>query len=195
VSHSLVLRTSPDPAVTKDIGENVYLSELSDEYAVFAFYYPAAMHDEELEAALRALGDLSGKNLFVNLGRLDDPSFRTIVKTFDIRRYPVVVVTATNDLAGVEGEYLTAFVRLDEPRLVADPTRLVALVQEIYGLFLRGDIAAAMSKAKHKQRLEVVRAVAASIGRALRGLVGFVADRDVKVSLIEGSFELTKSGN
>lgn len=190
---SLILRTAPETAVTKDIGDNVYLSDLSDEYKVFAFYYPSAMRDEDLEDALRGLGDLTGKNLFVNIGRLDDPAFGRIVKTFEIDRFPVVVMTATRELAAADDEPLTAFVRIDDGRLVADPPRLVTLVQEVYGLFLRGDIARAMSKAERKQRLEVVRAVAAAIGGALKGVGGFVADRDVRISVIEGSFELTRS--
>jgi len=193
MSHSLILRTAPDSAVTKDIGENVYLSGLSDDYKVFAFYYPSAMRDEDLEGALRGLGELTGKNLFVNIGKLDDPAFGMIVKAFGIDRFPVVVVTATNELAAPDGDYMTAYARIDESRLLADPPRLVTLVQELYGLFLRGDIAAAMAKARRKQRLEIVRAVGATIAGALKGLGGFVAERDVKVSLVEGSFELTRS--
>jgi hypothetical protein len=193
VSQSLVLRTAPESAVTKDIGENIFLSDLGAEYKVFAFYYPSAMGDEGLEEGLRKLGALTGKNLFVNIGKLDDPSLNQIVTAFEIDSYPVVVVTATSELAGPDGEYLTAFARIDEGRLVGDPEKLVTLVQELYGLFLRGEIAAAMAKAKRKQRLEIVRAVAATIGRALKGLGGWVADRDVKVSVLEGKFELTKS--
>jgi hypothetical protein len=193
LGHSLIFHTAPSPDVTKDIGDDVYLRDLSDEYKVFAFYYPSAMRDEALEEALRALGGLTGKNLFVNIGKLDDPSFDKIVGAFGIDRYPVVVMTATTELAGADGEHLTAFVRIDEGRLVNDPSRLVVLLQELYGLFLRGEIAAAMSKAKKKQRVEIVRAVGATIARALKSLGGFVADRDVKISLVEGSFELTKS--
>jgi hypothetical protein len=181
--------------VEKDIGENVYLSDLDHDYKVFAFYYPQAMRDEAVEDALRGLGELTGKNLFVNIGKLDDPAFATIVKTFGIDTFPVVVMTATSDLAGGADEYLTAFVRIDDSRLVADPRRLVTLVQEVYSLFLRGEIASAMSKANRTQRLEIVKAVAASVGRALKGLGSFVAGRDFKVSLIDGSFELTKSAN
>ncbi len=181
--------------VTKDIGDNVYLSDLRDEYKVFAFYYPSAMRNEELEASLRRLGELTGKNLFVNIGKLDDPSFGKVVKTFEIDQFPVVVMTATSDLAGTDGRCLTAFVRIDQRHLVNDPPRLVTLLEELCGLFIRGEIAAAIGKAKKKQRLEIARAVAAAIGDALKRLGGFVADRDLKISLVEGSFELTRSGN
>jgi hypothetical protein len=193
VTHSLVLRTVPETEVTKDIGENVFIRDLSADYKVFAFYYPSAMKNEELEAALRGLGDLTGKNLFVNIGKLNDPDFDRVVKMFEIDQYPVVVVTAIGALAGPEGATVSSFVRLDNSRILADPGRAVALLQEIYGLFLRGDIADAISKVEWRQRSEFVRAVAGAITRGLRALGGFVAERDLKISLVEGSFELVKS--
>jgi hypothetical protein len=191
--YELSLTKYEGPGTTKDIGENVFLSDLSDEYRVFAFYYPPAMRDEELEAALRNLGDLTGKNLFVNIAKLNDPSFTKIVKTFEIHDYPVVVVTATSDLAGAHEHGVNVYVRIDDKRLLSDPARAAELVQEIYTLFLHGDIADAISKVKSKKRHELIRAVTTRISSGIRGLVGFVADRDFKISLVEGSFEMTKS--
>jgi hypothetical protein len=192
VKYSLSL-TTDEPGITRDIGENVFLSDLSDEYPVFAFYYPSAMPDEDLEAALRNLGDLTGKNLFVNIGKLNDPSFSKIVLAFDIHDYPVVVVTATSDLAGALADNVNVYVRIDDKHVLSDPARAVELVQEIYTLFLRGEIAKAISRIKTKERTELIRAVAKRIGSGLRHLAGFVADRDFKVSLVEGSFEMMKS--
>ena len=193
VKYALSLTKDEGTSITKDIGENVFLSELSDEYQVFAFYYPPPMPDEDLEAGLRTLGDLTGENLFVNIGKLNDPSFAKIVKAFDIHDYPVVVVTATSDLAGAHEDDVNVYVRIDDKHLLSDPARTVELVQEIYTLFLRGEIADAISKVKSKQRTELIRAVANRIGSGLRHLAGFLADRDFKVSLVEGSFEVTKS--
>ena len=193
MTYSLVLTSDEDVGITKDIGENVFLRDLSDEYKVFAFYYSSAMRNEDLESALRSLGDLTGKNLFVNIGKLNDPGFEKIVKTFDIKSFPVVVVTATTDLAGARQDDVNVFVRIDDKLLLADSARTIKLVEELYSLFLRGEIADAVSKAKWKERSELVRAVAQRITAGLRHLAGFVGDRDIKVSLLKGSFELTKS--
>jgi hypothetical protein len=191
--YSLTLVTDEGVGITKDIGENVFLSDLSDEYQVFAFYYPPPMPDEDLEAGLRSLGDLTGRNLLVNIGKLNDPSFAKIVKAFDIHDYPVVVVTATSDLAGAREDDVNFYVRIDDKRVLSDTARTVELVQEIYTLFLRGDIADAISKVKSKERAELIRAVARRIGSVLHHLAGFVADRDFKVSIVQGTFEMTKS--
>lgn len=196
VRYGLALtRDDGGPGRAKAVGEDVFLSDLSDEYRVFAFYYPPAMPDQALEAGLRHLGEIGGKNLFVNLGKFDDPSYQTISNAFDIREYPVVVVTATADLAGVTGGDASVYVRIDDKRVLGDAARAVELVQEISMLFLRGEIADAISKAKTRERTELLRAVAARIGSVLRKVAGFVADHDFKISLVQGSFELTKSAS
>lgn len=193
MTYSLVLKEHQDGGVTKDIAENVFLHGLSDEYKVFAFYYPSAIRNEPLEDALRGLGDLTGRNLLVNIGKLNDPAFGRVVKAFEIKKYPVVVVTATKDLAGPPDENVNVYVRIDNDRLLADPPRATQVIQEIFGLFLRGEIADAISKAKWKQRSELARAVGNRVTAGLRHLAHFVAERDFKVSVLGGSFELTKS--
>lgn len=190
MSYSLVLAEEPSGA--RDVGENVFLADLSDEYQVFAFYYPSAMRDEQLEAALRSLGELTGKNLFVNMGKLNDPSYGKIVKRFEIRTLPAVVVTATSDLAGDPDANANAFIRLDDDRLLSDPDRTLRLLQEIYSLFVSGDVARAMSRVSWVERTEGIRALAKRIADGLRHLANFVAERDIKVSIVEGSFELVK---
>jgi len=193
MSNSLVLADfNPDDS-TKDVGENTFLRDLSPEYKVFAFYYPSAMRSEDLETALRGLGELTGKNVFVNIGKLNDPDFDKIAGAFELTRFPVVVLTATADLAGTSVAHVNAYIRLDNDHLLSDPARTTALLQEASTLFLRGDVADAMSKAKWTQRSEGLRSVAEVVIAGLRHLAGFIADRDIKVSIVEGTFELTKS--
>jgi hypothetical protein len=177
----------------RDVGENVFLSDLSDEYHVFALYYPSAMRDEALEAGLSGLGELTGKNVFVNIGKLNDPSYEKIRKAFEIQTYPVVVVTATADLAAVGGGGSSVYVRIDDGRVLADTARAVQLVQEVSMLFLGGEVADAIAKSKSQERKELLRALGSRIGSALQKVAGFVADRDFKISLVQGSFEITKS--
>ena len=155
VTYTLSLMDDPGPGLTKDIGENVFLNDLSSKYRVFAFYYPPPIENEDLANGLRSLGDMTGENLLVNIGKLNDPSFEKIVEAFDIRKYPVVVVTATTDLAGMQKDSVTAFVRIDDERTLSDPAGTVEMVQEIYTLFLRGEIADALSKVKSKERREL----------------------------------------
>lgn len=193
MAFSLILNETPDDETSRDVGENIFLRDLQEEYKVFAFYYPSAMRDADLENALRGLGELTGKNMLVNIGRLDDPDFDRITGAFDIKSFPVVVMTGIAELAAPPGQEITTYVRLDNSRLLSDADRTVVVAQEIYGLFLRGAVAEAASKANWTQRTEGLRAVASSIVKGLQQIVDWIAERDISISIMEGTFELKKS--
>jgi hypothetical protein len=193
VSYSLVLQPGRTGETERAVGDDVFLRDMSSQYRVFAFYYPSAMPDVELEKALRNLGNSAGNNLFVNIGRLDDPDFESIVRAFSIQTFPAVVMTATAELAAPPNEYLNAYVLIDNATLLADPARTTRLIEGIFSLFLRGEIEQAASQATWAQRTAGVRVLARKVVEGLRHLGGFVADRDWKVSVVEGRFEMTKS--
>jgi hypothetical protein len=192
MTYSLVLHERPREPAAKAVGENVFLRDMPLECKVFAFYYPSAMRDAELESALRNLGEMTGSNLFVNLGAMDDPDYDKIVDMFDIRSFPVVVITATAALAAPPNEYVSAYVCIDDDKLLSEPKRAVELIQEIFNLFIRGEVAKAASKVTWTERTEGVRRLSRALVKGLRGLAGFVADRDWKVSVVEGRFEMTR---
>ncbi|KAF5428645.1 hypothetical protein C5S39_10980, partial [Candidatus Methanophagaceae archaeon] len=106
--YQLVLRELIDVEKgIKAVGENVFFDDLPSDCKVFALYYPAAVPNEDLENALRNLGNITGKNLFVNIGRLDDPNYDEIVDKFKIRNSPVIIVTAIDKLASPPTEFST----------------------------------------------------------------------------------------
>ncbi len=72
----------------KAVGENILLANLTDDYKVYAFYYPGQPPNAALEKQLRALGKDTGKNLLVNIGRFNDPEFDRVVKMLGSRSIP-----------------------------------------------------------------------------------------------------------
>src|SRR5262249_6055868 len=116
----------------RDIGENVLFYDLPLDYKVYAFYYPSAMGDPELEQRLRDLGRITGQNLLVNIGGLNDPQLGRIQTLFGIRNYPVIVVTALSDLASPANEYFTAYARLDSKHLLNSAVRTVECVEKLF---------------------------------------------------------------
>ena len=200
MSYSLVLNRpraseTPETGGHRDIGENVFLAALPAEYQCYAFYYPGPMPDPPLENALRALGEQTGRNLFVNIGRLNDPAYGKITRLFDIKSTPVIVLTAVAPLAPAETDEGSVYVRLDSPGLLGSAERATRCVNEIFTLFIRGDIAEAVARGKSAKRTELVRSVAGVIGPALSSVWGLVADRDISVSVFEGKLELKRSGD
>jgi hypothetical protein len=188
----LTQRGVPD---IKDVGENIFFQNLPTEYKVYAFYYSGSTLNEKLEDRLRELGETTGGNLLVNIGRLNDPHYSKIVEQFDIKQYPVIVVTGMDVLASTPDEYRTAFARLDSKYLLSSPDRTVQCVERLYNLFLQGKVSDAISQAKSSERRAIVSSLTSCLVDGLKGLAGFVAERDISVSLAEGKFELKKTGN
>ena len=184
MTYRVVLAEEPSPG--KQVGDNVFLDDVPPNCRVYLFYYPGAMPDAALEKALRELGEIAGNNLFVNIGRLDDPQYDKIASHFSIKSLPVIVLTADASLASPSDSYLSSFVRIDNKSLLSSPERCVNFVQQIVNLFLQGKIAEAVSQGSRKGKLELLRSVGTFLADAMKSLGGFIADRDFSFSVAEG---------
>jgi len=193
LSYQLVF-TSPSED-TKAVGENVFFADLPTDYKVYAFYYPGALRDPGLEGRLRHLGEQAGKNLFVNIGALDDPQFKRVVSKFSITKYPVIAITAVASLASPTKDHVTTFARLDGKALLDSSEKTVECVQEVFNLFLQGKVADAIGKAKWTERKELLAALGHYFSDALKSLGKFISNHDISFSLTEGKLELKKSGD
>jgi hypothetical protein len=195
MSYDLVLRTQrqTDPTA-RDFGEDVFLDGLSTDYKVYLFYYPGALIDDAMEDKLKELGRLCAKNLFVNIGRFKDPQFSKIVSQFEIKNFPVIVVTAVSDLASPPDGSLSVYVRLDSKHLLSSPDATYKCLQTVLSLFLQGKVSEAVAHAKWTQRAEAAMAIAPFIVNAMKAVAGFIADHDISVSIAQGKFELKRSG-
>lgn len=172
----------------------VFFSNLPDDYKVFLLYYRAAMGDKKLEDALAALGENTGNNLLVNLGSAADPSYAMISKRFGLRQFPVIIVTAVPDLASPGDACLTAYAKLESKQLLSSPEKTVECAEKLFNLFLQGEVAKAIGSATWTERQSLLNAVLRVLGEGLKSVVGFVASRDISVSVLEGKFELKHSG-
>jgi hypothetical protein len=192
MSGRLVLTERPSEG-GKRLGENVLLDDIPGECKVYAFYYPGEMRNNALEKRLRELGKITGENLFVNIGALNDPRLGEIQKRFGIRKYPVIVVTAIDALASPANEYLTAYARLDSKHLLDSPDRTIECVQELFNLFIQGRVSEAIARAKWQQRSDLLSQIGNFFVAALKGIGDFILDTDISVSFVEGKLELKRS--
>ena len=184
--YQLVLSESRNE-ITRDVGENVFFANLPSDYEVYIFYYPGAMPNVELETRLRNFGNNAGKNLFVNIGRLNDPNYRTIANKFNIRSLPVIIVTAIDKLASSPVESVTAYVKIDDKKLLNSPDSSINCLQELFLLFLQGKISEAMGQLDKARRNLL-------ITNALKGIWDLLGKTDITISFIEGKFEIKHSG-
>jgi hypothetical protein len=176
------------------VGESVFLSRLPTSPKVFAFFYPGSSDTEEVQKELRALGQKTGGNLFVNIAKtLDDPDYQVAVGRFRIRGLPVIVVTAVSPLASTpEGQ--TAFVRLEGKELFKRPQQVVETVEQLFNLFLRDEIAQAVMAGWVQRGNARLVAAAEAIWAKIQGVIAWAAKKDISLEFLSAKIEVKERG-
>jgi hypothetical protein len=143
---------------------------------------------------LRALGLKTGGNLFVNIAEtLADPSYQMAAERFRLKSLPVIVVTAVGPLAATpEGQ--TAFVRLDGKHLFQQPQQLVQTVEQLFNLFLRGDIAEAVRAGWVQQIKAKILAAADAIWAQIQSVITWAAKKDISLEFLSAKIEVKERG-
>ena len=177
-------------AIDKGFAENVFIDNLPYDYKVYLFYYPGAIVNEDLERSLRRLGEMTDKNLYINIGRLNDPQLKEIIKKFAIKDFPVIILTAVDNLASPTGELLTAFIKIEDKNLLKSANESIDLIQRLFVLFMEGKINEAMNEIKNRERSVILMRIKSVIATALQETIKFFENHDIVVSVIEGKFEL-----
>lgn len=186
--YELVLSEPPEPDVLDDRGfDTVFFDNLPSDHKVYVLYYPGISLNKELAEKLESFGELAGKNLFVNIGRIDDPNYRTVVKKFGIRNFPTIIVTALDNLASPPTEYSTAYVKIDNKNLLNSTDLAFQLLEKIYNLFIDEKISEAMSATNKQIRKSRLNSLKDSI---LKGLGNY----EFYVDTIIGRFGVKPKG-
>jgi len=180
MSYQLVLYESMKE-ITKEVGENIFFDSLPSDSEVYLLYYPGAMPNKELENRLRDFGNNAGKNLFVNIGRLNDPNFKKIVNKFNIENFPVIIVTADSRLASLEFE--TAYVKLDNKNLLNSSDLAIDCAQKLFLLFIQEKISEALRQPDVYDRKVIISRLNGVISTVLKGI-------EFSASLFGGKLEV-----
>jgi hypothetical protein len=159
---------------------------------VLAFFYRGSADTSEVERGLRALGQKTGDNLFVNIASQADPDYDKAEKCFRIKKWPVIVVTAISPLAATpEGD--NGFVRLDSRSLFAKPEELLRTVEELFNLFLGGKIGQAAVTGWTNSGRTALLAAAERVWLVVKPVISWLSQRDfsfeyagVKIEVKEG---------
>jgi hypothetical protein len=195
MAYDLVFVEKPDPGgrADKAVGDSVFLANLPANPKVFAFFYQGSTGAKAVEEGLRALGHKTGDNLFVNIGSQADPDYDKAEKRFRITGWPVVVVTAVSPLAATpDGD--SAFVRLDSKALFAKPEELVRVVEELFNLFLGGEISRAVRTGWTQQGKAALVAAGERIWSVVQPVINWIARRDFTVEFADVKIEVKESG-
>jgi hypothetical protein len=182
LSYRLVLfepeKQSPKAVNKKGFGEKILFDDLPADSKVFLLYYPSRRsRNADLECSLREFGNDAGKNLFVNIGSLDDPSFCLLAKKFGgFEELPVAIMTANPEFASNPVECKTVFVKL-EGKVLNDANLAIGCLEKLFLLFIQGRFAEALrqpGKYEHKVLLSSLKSL---VSNALKGM------KEIKVNV------------
>lgn len=192
MSYRLVLTKSPQEDMnSKDVGDNVFLENLSRSYQVYLFYYPGHM-PLDVEQRLSDLGKKTGANLFVNLSKLDDPNYKKLVNYFGIRKLPVVILFATSELSSPPDISCNAFVRIDNEGVLQSPDQAIELITTIFNLFIGGKVAEALKEVAKSERKLLFERIRSIFTGLIKGVGKFIDERNFSISVKDGKFDITK---
>lgn len=189
--YSLVL-DNPTKRGGKDFGDNILLDQLSNDYPTYLFYYPGPILNQDLQTKLKEFGQSAGKNLFVNIAKLNDPNYRQIVNAFAIKTFPVIILTGVEKFASIRnnGNYSTAFIRLDNKNLLKNADKAIECIGELFNLLISEKISEALNEAKRNQRNATLSVIANTTIGTLKRIGKVLNDKDVSISWLEGKFEI-----
>ncbi len=178
------------PTLERGAG-SVFFDNLPADYKVYLFYYSGVNVNNDLVKKLKAFGKITGQNLYVNIGRLDDPSYRKAVAKFGIRKFPTLIVTAVESLASPPGEDSTPCIKIDDKNFINSTEAVFQFLEKTYNLFMDLRIAEAMKEKNKDLRAFHIKGF---LNDALKGLSGYLKEWTFSLSLLEGKFEIKPKG-
>ena len=172
--------------------ESSLFDKLQFDYQVFVLYYAGDYPNEDLENQLGLLANRSSKNLFVNIGRINDTTFKMVRDPFGITQFPVIIVTATSDLASIKSgkNDVTTFVRIDDKNLLQNSNLTIQYVEKVYNLFISGKVPEALQEAKLKKYTTLSSLTKRNITNSVEKVTKFFSDLDISISFFDGTFEI-----
>lgn len=199
MNYELVL-SRPRAPQTKDFtsGGEVLIHDLSTDSPVYLFHFPEYVRNLDLVNRLEQMGKSTGGNLMVHVGSLGDPLYDTMSKNFNIKRVPVVILTANARLASSPEGFQTAFVKIDKRELLYSMDLIMQCIQELFHAFLAGDFSQAMKQARKYERRQLLSqvkgSIIGSINRISKGLWGYIQSRDIVLQTATFRLEIKPAG-
>lgn len=189
--YALVL-SEPSDRMTRAIGENFFFDNLEFDYKVYLFCYPGTMPNEDLESKLRNVGDKTGKNLFVNIEKLDDSRCDTIKDKFEMSNLPVILITGIYSLASFNDKhhFSAVSVRIDDKKIINSGNLVIECMEMLFNLYIGGQITYLLNQTKNHQHDAVVSYLKKKVIGSLRG----IEEKEISISLLLGKFQISTIG-
>jgi hypothetical protein len=176
------------PATKALVSDLKLSSDVPSDCKVYVFYVPGMIVYEELKKALEAFGESAGKNIFVGLWCLGAEPYTDVLDYFKIRKSPAVVISAQPVFSTDEKIFpVTAFARIDNPKILNNIALASSSINETCNLFLRGEVKGALSNARNDQYKATLNYY---LGKLNEKISNFLKDHSVTFDIAKGQIIL-----
>ena len=185
MSYRLVL-TKNDQDGGRILGENVFIENLPSASDIFIFFYPSESFSmESLETWLRNYDKKIGVKIFVNMGRIGDRNYQRIVRHFEIKTLPVIIITGKDDIASIKdgNDSKTVYVKFEGGSL-KNLERTISFVEKAVNLLIDDKI----KEAQQQTREFLFSTIKDSILRTFQNI------QEISVGLLDGTFKVIFKG-
>jgi hypothetical protein len=174
---------------TKEVGDNIFFNDLPHDFKVYLICYAGTKMNEELKSRLVSFGEMTGKNLLVNMSKLNDINYDKVRTRYDIISFPTIIITALSEIASPPEECSTAYIRIDNQKLLNSPDLAMDCIEKIFNLFIGGKISEAMGEFKSEMRKL---RITGFLKDALQNLKGFGKDWTISFGFLGARIELKR---
>jgi hypothetical protein len=145
------------PKGTLAFAKDVTLDNVPDNSKVYCFVFGPTDAQEQTKKDLEILGTESGNNLFVGFWSMADSRYVDLAKYFQLKSLPAIIITAESSLASIDDANMSAYVRLDNRKLLSETESVKQLVKDLFNLFIRGEVVEAIKTAKSQSKKASIR--------------------------------------
>lgn len=173
---------------SRGLDEKHFLDGLLYDYKSFILYFPGIQRDNKFEERLTASLMDKGYDTLFNIKPVTDPNFQLIATTFNIRKVPIVIITAKSDYSLLEyrGHFASIYFKLDKDN-IDNPSKAVDTVMKIRELFVNRTI---YNIIQQNNKVELpISIIKTNIIKAITQLVP-VENNAISVYFADGKFEI-----
>lgn len=167
-------------------------TDVPEDCGVYVFYIPGMTSYDDLVKELENYGKEAGKNIFVGIWSLGATPYSQMLKDFNIRKSPAVVISAKPEWS-TDGKTptKTAFATISDPHLLNDAKKAGDIINETCNLFMEGKVKEALSSARKEGWKD---SLVYYLRKLYSGLIDFLKQVPVKFDLKDGTITMGGSG-
>jgi len=167
------------------------------ECRVHLLYFPGAQDNPVLIERLKKMAIDADINLYVGLMSIGQPDYVSYSQKFKLCGLPALIMTGSSEIASVKDtpDWATAFIRLDNKRLIQNTDNAMNCLEDCFNLFLRGEVKVALERAVEAKKAATFEHYLKKAKLAGKEISKGIKERDWTLDIFRGTIESKYRGD